>query len=161
MAKFQALKAGLATWVMAAAIGAAAAAPLPIRQVERLDRGVVAVPAKGGGVLVSWRSLASDARDAAFEVYRDGHRITPRPVTDSTNFRDAAGTPASRYAVRMIASGTAGARTAAVPVWPNGYLSIPLDPPPGGVTPAGSGTPIPPTTWGWAISTGTGGPTWC
>ena len=35
--------------------GSARAAP--IRQMERLDRGVVAAPAQGGGWLISWRLL--------------------------------------------------------------------------------------------------------
>ena len=131
------LSGGIASWALIAALAPAWAGPQPARQVERLDRGVVAVPAAGGGVLIGWRSLRSDAKGAGFEVFRDGRRITPRPVTDSTNFRDTGGTPASRYAVRMVASGAAEARTSDVAVWAKGYLSIPLDPPEGGVTPDG------------------------
>ncbi|HJO65285.1 MAG TPA: hypothetical protein QF469_08085, partial [Sphingomonas sanguinis] len=128
----RALRGGTASWVgIAAAIPLMAMPPGGNRQVERLDRGVVAVPAMGGGVLVSWRSLAADAKGVGFDVYRDGRKVTARPVIDSTNFRDAAGTPASRYAVRMVVPGAAGALTPEAPVWAKGYLSIPLDPPPG------------------------------
>ena len=87
------LSGGIASWALIAALAPAWAGPQPARQVERLDRGVVAVPAAGGGVLIGWRSLRSDAKGAGFEVFRDGRRITPRPVTDSTNFRDTGGTP--------------------------------------------------------------------
>jgi len=131
------IRGGIASWVMMAAVCPVHAAPSPERQAEKWDRGVVAVPAIGGGVLVSWRSLASDAPGAGFEVFRDGRRVSVSAITGSTNFRDAGGSAASRYAVRMIAPGAAGAVTPAVPVWAKGYASIPLDPPPGGVTPDG------------------------
>ncbi|MDR6146436.1 rhamnogalacturonan endolyase [Sphingomonas sp. SORGH_AS870] len=131
------IRGGIASWVMMAAVCPVQAAPAPERQAEKWDRGVVAVPAIGGGVLVSWRSLASDAPGVGFEVFRDGRRISASAITGSTNFRDAGGSAASRYAVRMIAPGAAGAVSPAVPVWAKGYTSIPLDPPPGGVTPDG------------------------
>ena len=38
---------------------------------ERLNRGVVAVR-NGGKVIISWRTLSSDAVGEAFQVYRDG-----------------------------------------------------------------------------------------
>ncbi|MCI4653950.1 rhamnogalacturonan lyase [Sphingomonas aquatilis] len=136
----QALRSGIAGWVLLAtgvAASVQAGAEGPVRQAERLDRDVVAVPAEGGGVLIDWRSLSSDPKGVGFDVYRDGRKVTSAPVTQSTNFRDPDGTPASRYAVRMIAPGTAGAMTPAVPVWAKGYWSIPLDPPAGGTTPDG------------------------
>ncbi|MDQ1156075.1 rhamnogalacturonan endolyase [Sphingomonas sp. SORGH_AS 950] len=131
------IRGGIASWVMMAAVCPVHAAPAPERQAEKWDRGVVAVPAIGGGVLVSWRSLASDAPGVGFEVFRDGRRVSVSAITGSTNFRDAGGSAASRYAVRMIAPGAAGAVSPAVAVWAKGYTSIPLDPPPGGVTPDG------------------------
>ena len=68
---------------MANAIGAA-----PPREAERLDRGLIASPAKGGGWLVSWRLLDSDARDIGFDVYRDGRRINAKPISETTSFVD-------------------------------------------------------------------------
>lgn len=134
----QALRGGIGSWVaITAAFPLMAMPPGENRQVERLNRGVVAVPAVGGGVLVSWRLLAADAEGVGFDVYRDGRKITAHPVIDSTNFRDPAGTSISRYSVRMVASGAAGALTTEAPVWAKSYLSIPLDPPPGGFTPDG------------------------
>ena len=115
--------------VFAAQAGAAAAG----RVTERLDRGVVAVPAQGGGVLVSWRLLRTDAKGARFDVYRDGRKITKAPVTGSTNFVDAAGDGSGRYSVRVTGASSGSAAT----VWRNGYLSIPLTPPADGVTPSG------------------------
>lgn len=160
----QALRSGIAGRVLLAtgvAASVQAGAEGPVRQAERLDRGVVAVPAKGGGVLVDWRSLASDPKGVGFDVYRDGRKVTSAPVTQSTNFRDPDGTPASHYAVRMIAPGTAGAMTPAVPVWAKGYWSIPLDPLRAGRRRMARRIAIRRTTSVWATWTGTASPIWC
>ena len=75
------------------------------RQAEYLDRGVVAVKTTGG-VLVSWRSLTTDSKSLAFDVYRDGVKVNTTPVTNSTNFRDAAGTADSKYVVKAVLGST-------------------------------------------------------
>ena len=56
------------------ATGATQAAP---RWMESLDRGVVAAPAAGGGVLVSWRLLGDDPAGAAFNLYKGGKKLRP------------------------------------------------------------------------------------
>ena len=115
------------------ASGAAYAAP---RWMESLDRGVVAVPAKDGGVLVSWRLLGDDPTGAAFNLYRDGKKLNARPLIGGTNFVDKT-SGAGAYTVRLVSKGKEGADSKPVQVWTDGYLSIPIEPPPGGVTPAG------------------------
>jgi len=55
------------------------------RQMERLGRGVVAVPRAEGGVLVTWRLLGVDPEETAFNVYRsvgDGEpvRVNAAPI---------------------------------------------------------------------------------
>jgi rhamnogalacturonan endolyase len=91
---------------------------------ERLDRGIVAVPAaSGAGMLVSWRDLSADAAGTKFILYRDGKPVTPAPVA-ATNFVDPAGTPKARYTVAVAGSKAQGpAALVAAP----GYLSVPLD----------------------------------
>lgn len=54
-----------------------AADTLPV--MERLDRGVVAVHQPDGKVFVSWRLLASDPENTAFNVYRTTAPLPPRP----------------------------------------------------------------------------------
>lgn len=105
-----------------------------VRQQEVLDRGVVAAPGTDG-MLVSWRLLADDPADLAFDVYRNGQKQTRRAVTAGTNFTDRGGTPGDRYEVRPLSAGArqAGATTALG----QGYLSLPLQRPPGGTTPSG------------------------
>lgn len=107
-------------------------------QVERLDRGVVAVPTPGGGNLVSWRLFGYEPKGLAFAVYRDGEKITEEPITESTNFVDRSGSPASKYTVSAILEGNEGAPSPEQRVWQDGYLEIPTPPPPSGSNASGS-----------------------
>ncbi|WP_397330446.1 rhamnogalacturonan lyase [Paenibacillus polymyxa] len=106
------------------------------RQMEYLDRGVVAVKT-GTGVFVSWRLLGMEGSNVSFNVYRDGTKVNATPITNSTNLQDASGTSSSKYTVRAVVSGTEQAASAAASVWGNNYLSVPLSIPAGGTTPDG------------------------
>ncbi|RAW12194.1 rhamnogalacturonan lyase [Paenibacillus taichungensis] len=106
------------------------------RQMEFLDRGVVAVKT-GTGVFVSWRLLGTEGSNVSFNVYRDGTKVNASPITNSTNLQDANGTSSSKYTVRAVVSGTEQAASAAASVWGNNYLSVPLSVPAGGTTPDG------------------------
>ena len=107
------------------------------RWMEALDRGALAVPAKDGGNLVSWRLLATDAPETQFDVYRDGKKVTVKPLSGATNLLDTAGTAQSTYVVKTRAGGKDSEASKPVGVWTTGYLSIPIEQPPGGVTPTG------------------------
>ncbi|MDR7333812.1 rhamnogalacturonan lyase [Roseateles asaccharophilus] len=122
-----------------AALGLATglSAQTPARWLEFLDRGAVAVPAQDGGVLVSWRLLATDAPGTEFDVYRDGEKLNARPLTGATNLVDKAGSPRATYVVKTRVQGKDVATSAPAPVWAGGRLSLPLQPPAGGTTPAG------------------------
>jgi rhamnogalacturonan endolyase len=109
------------------------------RWTEFLDRGAVAVPAKDGGILVSWRLLATDAPRTTFDVYRDGAKINARPLTGGTNIVDRTGTAESSYVVRARVGGRETDASKSVKVLTDGYLSIPIQQPPAGVTPTGEG----------------------
>ncbi|MGN7415608.1 rhamnogalacturonan lyase [Paenibacillus sp. SAF-068] len=106
------------------------------RQMEYLDRGVVAVKT-GTGVFVSWRLLGTEGSNVSFNVYRDGTKVNATPITNSTNLQDASGTSSSKYTVRAVVSGTEQAASTAANVWGNNYLSVPLSVPAGGTTPDG------------------------
>ncbi|MBL1068185.1 rhamnogalacturonan lyase [Streptomyces sp. 7-21] len=111
-------------------------------QLERLDRGLVAV-ATDEGVFLSWRLLASEVTGhtatglagADFRVYRDGERVAT--VTDSTNYLDEGASPDSEYRVAAVVDGEETDRSEPVSPWSQGYYEIPLTKPEGGVTPAG------------------------
>ncbi len=106
------------------------------RQMEFLDRGVVAVKT-GTGVFVSWRLLGTEGSNVSFNVYRDGTKVNASPITNSTNLQDASGTSSSKYTVRAVVGGTEQSASAAASVWGNNYLSVPLSIPSGGTTPDG------------------------
>ena len=132
--------------------GPSAAPPAaPQAQPERLGRGVVALPASQDlGAFISWRLLASDPANAAFNIYRLGRdgkpfRLNREPIT-VTNWQDkydkVAGEPFT-YSVELI--GTAASKAAADPsstakAWADGYLRLPLQPPPGGTVRSGAET---------------------
>ncbi len=83
---------------------------------ERIGRAPVAVTTSQG-ILVSWRSLKSDAPTQAFNVYRNGTLIAS-DITTKTNFVDKDGKAGDTY--RIETSGSASETKA----WDNIYTSI-------------------------------------
>ncbi len=111
-------------------------------QLEKLNRGLAAVPVKNG-VFLSWRLFldevdgyrATGLTGTDFAVYRSGEKIAV--VADSTNYLDTKGSRNDTYAVAPIRKGKEGACCEAAAVWEREYLDIPIRKPEGGVTPAG------------------------
>jgi rhamnogalacturonan endolyase len=98
------------------------------RQMERLDRGLISVRS-GNGNLVSWRWLAADPSDVAFNVYRDGTKANASPITGSTNYLDAGAASGAAYTVRAVAGGTEQPASPAALRFANGYLDVPIQNP--------------------------------
>jgi rhamnogalacturonan endolyase len=109
----------------------------PARQVERLDRGLTSVHT-GSGNLVSWRWLATDPNDVAFNVYRGGTRLNSSPLTTSTNYLDAGAPDSADYTVRAVVNGTEQAPSEHALQFRTGYKDVPISPPPGGTSPGNS-----------------------
>jgi rhamnogalacturonan endolyase len=101
------------------------------RQMEWLDRGVVAVQTTDETVYVGWRMLGTEPESIAFNVYRDGQRVNVEPITDSTNFVDEHGSPDATYTVRAVIDGAEGPHSAPAAVWAQNYLTVPLQTPQG------------------------------
>jgi fibronectin type 3 domain-containing protein len=106
------------------------------RQAERIDRAPVAV-ATDGGVYVGWRMLGNDPDTIAFHVYRDGKRITDKPVTGSTNLVDPDGTAGATYRVSTVVGKNERWATGEFAVQEAQTLDVPLQRPDGGTTPDG------------------------
>jgi len=107
-------------------------------RMERLNRGLVAVTANGG-VYLGWRMFGfeydeSTPANVAYNVYRDGAKVAN--VTNSTNYQDTAGTSTATYTVRPVIAGVEGAASETAKVMSQQYLSIPLQVPAAGTTPA-------------------------
>lgn len=102
---------------------------------ERLGRGVVAIRTSTDTVMVGWRYLSADPVQVGFNVYRDGHLLTPEPVRTSTQFFDRnPSSAATRYEVRPVVNGKEDQSLAhglytLPPDAPCGYLEIPLEQP--------------------------------
>lgn len=106
------------------------------KQMEFLNRGVVALRKSSSQVFISWRLLGNDPSGIAFNIYRDGVKLNTTPITNSTNFLDNT-TVNGTYTVKAVNNGSEGVASNPVSVWANNQLSIPLQIPPGGTTPDG------------------------
>jgi rhamnogalacturonan endolyase len=107
------------------------------RQVERLDRGLISVHT-GSGNLVSWRWLATDPNDVAFNVYRGATRLNSSPLTTSTNYLDAGAPDSAEYTVRAVVNGVEQTPSEHALQFRAGYKDVPISPPPGGTSPGNS-----------------------
>ena len=105
-------------------------------QMERLDRGVIALPAQDEGIFVSWRLLGTDAKSTTFDLLCDGKTIAKGLKV--TNYTDKKGTATSRYSVvTHPASDISPLTSDEVTPWSDLYRSVPLDRPEDGNTPDG------------------------
>lgn len=106
------------------------------KQMERLDRGLVAVRTGPSQVYIGWRLFGTDPAGIAFNVYRGSTKVNSTPITNSTNYVDNTSANGT-YTVRPVINGTEQAASAAAAVWAQQYLNIPIQAPAGGTTPDG------------------------
>ena len=105
-------------------------------QREKLNRGVVAMRSKSGKTYVSWRTLSSDKVGEPFDVFRNGEKINQQPLTKSGTFIEDKHPMDGDITYEVRGGGINGKYTLKADA-PFGYISIPLEKPQGGVTPAG------------------------
>lgn len=98
--------------------------PALLKQAEDLGRGLAAVPAKDGGILVSWRYLGTDSANLSFNLYRNGQKIAE--VSDTTNYIDKDGKSGDEYKVTAVSDGIETDDTDTVKAWDKEYMSIPV-----------------------------------
>lgn len=109
---------------------------------EDLGRGFVAVREDPQTVHLSWRYLISDPADIAFDLYRNGEKVNYEPLKNATFFSDRNATDKElNYELHIINQQEQGSKKETqqkVEVnQPYGYINIPLNIPPDGVTPSG------------------------
>ncbi|MEU1232813.1 cellulose binding domain-containing protein [Micromonospora aurantiaca] len=112
--------------------------PAGAKQMEDLDRGLISVRS-GSGNLVSWRLLGTETTGVSFNLYRGGTKVNGSPITGATTYLDSGAAAGSAYTVRAVVNGAEQAASAPALQFPNGYLDVPIQPPPGGTTPSGEG----------------------
>lgn len=103
---------------------AKATAQRQTREVEYLDRGLVAVRVDGG-VYLSWRWLGTEADNTTYDIYRNGVKIVSG--LNNTNYTDTKGFESDTYQVVVSGGGIDNEKKATV--WGNNYLSVPIDKP--------------------------------
>lgn len=109
------------------------------RLMESLNRGIVAVPDGSGKIFVSWRLLASDPDDIAFNLYRKNDnkivKLNNKPITNVTGFTDDADkiTSQTEYIVKPVINNKENNEAGHFIInnRVNPYLSIPLNIPDG------------------------------
>jgi hypothetical protein len=95
------------------------------RTTDRLDRGLVAVPATtGSGNLVSWRVFGEEYYDVTYNLYCDGTQIAKNLT--ASNYAHTSGTASSKYQVAAVVRGKEQAKSDVVTRWNNGVLTIPV-----------------------------------
>ena len=102
---------------------------------EQLDRGVVAIR-QGKQVVVSWRTLTSDAVGQAFDVYRNGQKLNSQPLCQGGTFYIDEAPLAGGATYEVRGGGKNGSYQLRADA-PEGYLSVKLQKPADGITPDG------------------------
>ena len=98
----------------------------PISQMEKLDRGLVALPASSGsGNFVSWRFLGTDDSNTRFDLVCNGTTIAAD--LEVSNYKDANGDSSSEYQVITKVNGEVVNTSDAVKAWDKVYKTLKLD----------------------------------
>ena len=93
------------------------------RYVDKLDRGIVAVPGRASGNLVSWRIFGDEYYDVEYNLYRNGTKVNTEPLKVS-NYEDKQGSSTSKYQVAAVVRGVEQEKSAEVQAWANDYLVV-------------------------------------
>ena len=107
------------------------------RVIDKLDRGLVAVPqgdktgqderygVSGSGIFVSWRILPTEYYDTKYNLYRDGTKVAENLTV--SNYQDNGGSKTSTYKVVPVVKGVEQAAQAAeCTPWDHQYWEIPV-----------------------------------
>ena len=106
------------------------------RQMEKLNRGVIAVKQSEDSIFLSWRMFGTDPDNIAFNVYRiseDGKsvKLNQSPIIDSTNYVDkfdGAVDAEYKYFVKPVIAGKEQTASKSVDVLADQYIEIPIKP---------------------------------
>lgn len=98
---------------------------------EKLDRGLIAVPINSDSVFLSWRLLNTDPTPISFNLYRNGVQINSSPI-HLTNYIDTTGKANAIYELKVITDNNELNQQVSVgQTWTKPYWEIPLQTPEG------------------------------
>ncbi len=118
--------------LIAVTLAATAIAAGPPRQMELIDRGLVAIRQADDRVFLSWRWLGNEPDGTAFNVYRvqngESVKLNDVPIATQTNFTVAVAQASvnARYFIRAIVEGCEQEPSKAVQAWQTHFLEIPI-----------------------------------
>lgn len=102
------------------------------REMEALDRGLVAVRQEDGKVFTSWRLLGTDPEGVSFHLYRvtggKEERVNDKPLAGATCRIDESADSAEEYVVRPVNDGKEGAPGGRAKVLDANFIEIPIQP---------------------------------
>lgn len=93
------------------------------RVTDKLDRGLVAVPASSGN-LVSWRIFAEEYYGVTYNLYANGSLL--KSGLTASDFNHTNGSSTTKYQVAAVVKGVEQEKSAEVTRWDNGYLQFPV-----------------------------------
>jgi Concanavalin A-like lectin/glucanases superfamily/Rhamnogalacturonan I lyases beta-sheet domain len=129
-----------------------------VRQMEHLDRGVVALRTGPSQAYIGWRLFGTDPADIAFNLYRSENggaavKLNSQPLTQTTDFVDSAVATglnlniSNSYFVRPVIDDLEQAPSESFPLSAGApvrqYLNVPLERPPGGTVLLPRGSQLP------------------
>ncbi len=97
------------------------------RQMEALDRGLVAVKTENG-IFVSWRVLGNE-KDMAFNVYKNDKFLKSVSSKQATCLTDKSGSMEDRYVVKAVRKGKETDTSKEVRPWKEDFLTLQLNRP--------------------------------
>ena len=104
----------------------------PESQMERLNRGAVAVMLENGGYMLSWRLLGYDSPNTTFDVLRNG-KVIAKGLDSATCYEDTGGKADDRYTIVARVGDRVVDTTPSIIPMHDYCLRIPIDTPVGGV----------------------------
>lgn len=105
------------------------------RQMEKLDRGLVAVKVSSG-VYLTWRMLGTDDKNVQFNIYKNENTLVNlTPISSKSNFSDTSGKLTDTYHVDVLLNGKVIETSKTCTPWGQQYMTVQLDRPAGGTTP--------------------------
>ena len=93
------------------------------RVTDKLDRGLVAVPASSGN-LVSWRIFAEEYYGVTYNLYANGSLL--KSGLTASDFNHTSGSSTTKYQVAAVVKGVEQEKSAEVTRWNNDYLQFPV-----------------------------------
>lgn len=112
-------------------------APMRKRQMESLDRGAVAIKTKDGMFIAFRLNGWEYMENAGFNIYADGVKINPKPITGATNYLHREGSIDTEYIIKIIVDNTEEETGYKARNLGHNYFDIPIKKPDDYTTPDG------------------------